>query len=151
MADLITRRALLNAALGAVAFCAQGGGALAQKSSLSFPEWVARFRKRAQARGISAAVYNRVMAGVEPDLSVYALDRAQPEFREKAWQYLNRRVSDWRILTGRQRAEEHAPLLERIEKTYGVDRHIMLGLWGMESAFGDLVTNPKHLRPVIPA
>jgi lytic murein transglycosylase len=151
MADLITRRALLNAALGAFAFCAQGGGALAQKSSLSFPEWVARFRKRAQARGISAAVYDRVMAGVEPDLSVYALDRAQPEFREKAWQYLNRRVSDWRILTGRQRAEEHAPLLERIEKTYGVDRHIMLGLWGMESAFGDLVTNPKHMRPVIPA
>ena len=27
----------------------------------------------------------------------------------------------------------------------------MLGLWGMESAFGDVATNPKHMRPVIPA
>jgi lytic murein transglycosylase len=27
----------------------------------------------------------------------------------------------------------------------------MLGLWGMESAFGDLVDNPKHMRPVFPA
>ncbi len=31
------------------------------------------------------------------------------------------------------------------------DRYIMLGLWGMESAFGDVVDNPKHMRPVFPA
>ena len=31
------------------------------------------------------------------------------------------------------------------------DRYTMLGLWGMESAFGDLVTNPKHMRPIFPA
>ena len=65
------------------------------------------------------------------------------------WQYLNRRVSDWRITTGKERAREHAPLLERIESNYGVDRYVMLGLWGMESAFGDVVDNPKHMRPVI--
>src|SRR6185503_7280422 len=58
---------------------------------------------------------------------------------------------DWRITTGIERAREIAPLLERIERDYGVDRYIMLGLWGMESAFGDVVVNPKHMRPVIPA
>src|SRR5262249_1344787 len=62
-----------------------------------------------------------------------------------------RRVSDWRIQAGQERAKQYAPLLERIEKKFGVDRHIMLGLWGIESAFGDVVTNPKHMRPVIPA
>ena len=41
--------------------------------------------------------------------------------------------------------------LSRIEKDYGVDRYILLGLWGMESSFGDVVTNPKYMRPVIPA
>lgn len=91
------------------------------------------------------------MSGIEPDTSVYALDRAQPEFHEKAWQYLNRRVSDWRIQVGQERAKDHAKLLDRIEREYGVDRYIMLGLWGMESAFGEVVTNPKHMRPVIPA
>ena len=27
----------------------------------------------------------------------------------------------------------------------------MLGLWGMESSFGDVVTNMKYMRPIIPA
>ena len=50
-----------------------------------------------------------------------------------------------------ERAREHEALLTRIEKEYGVDRHIMLGLWGMESAFGDVVDNPKHMKPVFPS
>ena len=67
------------------------------------------------------------------------------------WQYINRRVSDWRIITGKERAGEYAGLIERIEKQYGVDRYLIVALWGMESAFGDLVVNPKHMRPVLPA
>lgn len=151
MAKPISRRTVLLAALGAAAIGMPAGPLNAQKASLGFPLWVERFRARARARGISDAVYERAMSGIEPDISVYALDRAQPEFREKPWQYLNRRVSDWRIITGQERARDHAPLLERIEKKFGVDRYTMLGLWGMESAFGDVVVNPKHMRPVIPA
>ncbi|HRK20046.1 MAG TPA: lytic murein transglycosylase [Hyphomicrobiaceae bacterium] len=125
--------------------------AMAQTSALPFAQWVETFRARARARGVSDATYTRVMTGLAPDTRVYALDRSQPEFREQVWQYLNRRVSDWRIRTGRERAKEHAALLERIEKTYGVDRFVMLGLWGMESAYGDVIDNPKHMRPVFPA
>src|ERR1043166_7156735 len=91
------------------------------------------------------------MSGIKPDTSVYALDRAQPEFTEEVWQYLNRRVSDWRIQTGKERAKEYGPLLARVEQKYAVDPYIMLGLWGMESAFGDVVVNPRHMRPIIPA
>jgi lytic murein transglycosylase len=128
-----------------------GSSLRAQTSQLSFQQWVDAFRQRARARGVSDATYTRVMVAIKPDTSVYALDRAQPEFREQVWQYLNRRVSDWRIMVGRERAHEHANLLERIEREYGVDRFTMLGLWGMESAFGDVVVNPKHMRPVVPA
>lgn len=123
----------------------------AQQSNLSFAQWVAAFRPRARARGVSNATYDAVMGSLKPDTRVYALDNAQPEFREQLWQYLNRRVSDWRIRVGQARAAQHADLLARIEKRYGVDRHVMLGLWGMESAFGDVVDNPKHMRPVFPA
>ncbi len=123
----------------------------AQPTSPSFTQWVQTFRPRALTRGVSAATYDRVMGPLKPDTSVYALDRAQPEFHENIWQYLNRRVSDWRISVGQQRAREHAPLLERIEREYGVDRFVMLGLWGMESAYGDVIDNPKHMRPVFPA
>ena len=144
-------RRLLVAGLAAAAGLAAGNAARAQTSDLSFAQWAERFRPRARARGVSDATWARVMGSLKPDTSVYALDRAQPEFSEKLWQYLNRRVSDWRIAAGRERAKEHARLLERIERQYGVDRYVMLGLWGMESAFGDVATNPKHMRPVIPA
>lgn len=150
MRNAIGRRTMLR--LGAAAGALSLSSPLfAQISQQSFPQWVEAFRSRARARGISDATYDRVMKSVKPDTSVYALDKAQPEFKEQVWQYLNRRVSDWRVRVGQERARQHAALLERIERTYGVDRYVMLGLWGMESAFGDVVDNPKHMRPIIPA
>jgi membrane-bound lytic murein transglycosylase B len=151
MTMALSRRALLSAALGAAASSAFCLNAAAQSSRLSFAQWVEAFRPRAHARGISDATYNQVMGSLKPDTSVYALDRSQPEFHEEIWQYLNRRVSDWRIQTGKERAREFAPILEKVEREYGVDRYVMLGLWGMESAFGDVVLNPKHMRPIFPA
>jgi len=123
------------------------GRALASR----IPPLVAAFRPRALKRGISAATYDRVMGSLTPDMSVFEPLRAQPEFTQALWQYINRRCSEWRMGVGQQRAKEHAALLTRIEKDYGVDRYLLLGLWGMESSFGDVIANPKYMRPVIPA
>jgi lytic murein transglycosylase len=142
------RRQMLAGFAAGVAISALGGTAQAKPS---FEQWIATFRARAQARGISDATYARVMNNIEPDKSVFALDRAQPEFNEELWQYLNRRVSDWRITTGKQKAKEFAPLLARIEKDFGVDRSTMLGVWGIESAYGDPDVQKNHMRPVLPA
>jgi len=125
--------------------------ALAQSASGSFPSWVEKFRARARARGISDSTYNSVFSGLRPDTTVFEQDRAQPEFTEQSWQYLNRRVSDWRIATGKERARQYAGLFDRIEKAFGVDRRVMLGYWGMESAFGDVLSNPNHMKPVFPS
>jgi lytic murein transglycosylase len=124
---------------------------MAQRAAVAFPQWVEAFRSRALARAISAATYHRVMANLKPDLSVFALQRNQPEFREQTWQYLNRRASDWRIVTGKEVAREHAGLLARIERDTGVDRYILLALWGIESAYGDPLVQKNHMRPVFPA
>jgi lytic murein transglycosylase len=91
------------------------------------------------------------MQGLKPDTSVYDLLNNQDEFKELLWQYLNRRVSDLRIMIGKERAKEHETLLTKIEQDYGVDRTIILSLWGNESSYGDVVDNPKYMRPVIPA
>ena len=146
---LVSRRAWLNGALGATASLALARAHAAP--SPAFARWVAAFRARALRRGISEATYDRVMGAVTPDLSVLAQYRAQPEFTELIWQYINRRCSEWRVTTGKERAKEYADLFARIEKDYGVDRRIMLGLWGMESSFGDVIVNPKYMRPIIPA
>lgn len=150
MPTSLTRRRVLRRLAAAVAALAAPAPALAQNARMSFEQWRAAFRPRALKRGISAATYDRAMA-VKPDTSVYALDRAQPEFKEQLWQYLNRRVSDWRITTGRERAREYAPLLERLERDYGVDRFVLLALWGVESSYGEVIDNPRYMRPVIPA
>jgi membrane-bound lytic murein transglycosylase B len=123
----------------------------ARAQSTGFERWVITFRPKAIARGVSEATYMRAMSGVKPDTAVYALVARQDEFAEELWQYLNRRVSDLRIRTGHERAQQYAALLARVEQDYGVDRFLIVSLWGNESSYGDVVDNPKYMRPVIPA
>ena len=144
---VVTRRAFVAGAAASAVFNLPAGA----EQSPAFSRWVAGFRARAIERGISEQTYDRVMGAVTPDSTVVAQNSAQPEFTELMWQYINRRCSDWRVITGKQRAKENAGLLARIEKDYGVDRYIVLGLWGIESSYGDVVTNPKYMRPIIPA
>ncbi|MCC6763512.1 MAG: lytic murein transglycosylase [Deltaproteobacteria bacterium] len=117
----------------------------------AFDAWLAGFRPRVLARGVSAATFDRVAAGLAPDPRVLDEVRNQPEFREELWQYLNRRVSEWRLVTGKEKAGEHAELLARIERDYGVPPAVLLGLWGIESAYGDPIVQKNHARPVVPA
>jgi lytic murein transglycosylase len=148
----INRRNILIGATSFATTLSLGGSALAKPSSEErFAQWVAQFRARALSRGISEKTYDRVMGKVKPDTSVYALQKAQPEFTEEMWQYINRRCSEWRVNTGKERAKEFAGLFTKLERDYGVDRYAMLGLWGMESSFGDVIDNPKYMRPIIPA
>ena len=146
----VTRRILMASAVGLAASFAFDLHVKAAQSP-AFAHWIAAFRPRALNRGISEQTYDRVMGAVTPDTSVFEQYRAQPEFTELMWQYINRRCSGWRVITGKERAKEYAGLLARVEKDYGVDRYILLGLWGMELSFGDVVTNSKYMRPVIPA
>jgi membrane-bound lytic murein transglycosylase B len=85
-----------------------------------FDQWRDAFRARALAKGISDATYSRVMGRIEPDMSVFKQMRNQPEFNEQIWQYINRRVSDWRIIAGKEALKKNEALFARIEKEYGV-------------------------------
>src|SRR4029077_7641109 len=146
-----SRRHLLKGAASGGASLAFGASAFAQVAAQPFAQWIETFRARALAKGISDATYSRVLSGLKPDTTVFTEIRSQPEFNQQLWQYLNRRVSDWRIQTGQERAKTFAPLLARIEKDFGVERGIILGLWGIESTFGDPVVKQNHSRPVFPA
>jgi lytic murein transglycosylase len=146
----MSRRSMLTATMATAAALALPERSIAQSAKQPFEQWVNTFRARALARGISPATYDRVMAGLNPDMGVFALQRAQPEFNEQLWQYLNRRVSEWRIVTGRERAKQYAALFNKLESNFGVSRGILLGLWGMETAYGDPVVYQNHMRPIFP-
>jgi membrane-bound lytic murein transglycosylase B len=105
-------------------------------------------RTKAEARGITTETYTRVMRTVRPDMGVLEAVRNQAEFSIQLWQYLNRVTSDWKIAAGKEKAKQYAVLFERIDKDFGVAPSIMLGVWGIESAFGDPVVAKNHMKPV---
>ncbi|MGD0419522.1 MAG: lytic murein transglycosylase [Xanthobacteraceae bacterium] len=123
----------------------------ARAAPLTFEQWIAAFRSKAIAHGIEPETYTRVMSAVKPDTTGLEAIRNQPEFNQQLWQYLNRATSDWKISAGKEKAKLYAPLFARIERDFGVEASFMLGVWGIESAFGDPVVEKNHMRPVIPS
>src|SRR6266849_715506 len=107
-----TRRALLRSGLAAGALLAQPLAAFAAAPP-GFDQWRDNFRARALAKGISDTTWTRVMGRIEPDMSVFKQMQKQPEFNEQIWQYINRRVSDWRIIAGKEALKKNEALLAR--------------------------------------
>ncbi|MCP9626679.1 lytic murein transglycosylase [Rhodopseudomonas palustris] len=142
-----TRRRLLQSAVGVAALLPFA----AQAAPAGFDAWREGFRARALAKGISPQTWDRVMSRLEPDMSVFKNFQKQPEFNEQLWQYINRRVSDWRIINGREALKKNEALFGRIERDYGVERGTLLALWGVESAYGDPLVQQNHMRPVFPS
>jgi len=135
-----------------------GAGSLALASTSAFANappgfdaWRESFRAKALAKGVSNATYTRVMGRIEPDMSVFAQMGNQPEFKEELWQYINRRVSDWRIRAGKEALRQNSALFTHIEHDFGVERGTLLALWGVESAFGDPLVQKNHMKPVFPS
>src|SRR5450432_4462362 len=146
----LTRRGLLRSGiLGAAALVAHPFDVRAAPPG--FDAWRDGFRARALGKGISEATWNRAMGRLEPDMSVFKEIKNQPEFSEQIWQYVNRRVSDWRIIAGKEALKKNEALFARIEQDFGVERGTLLALWGVESAFGDPLVQQNHMRPVFPA
>lgn len=118
--------------------------AMAQSSD--FQRWVRDFRATAVSAGVSGALYDRVFAGMEPDPRIKVSAENQPEFVRPIWHYLDSAVSADRISHGQTMVDEWSGWLDRIEKTYGVNRHVVLAIWGMESSYGRVLDNPNIMR-----
>jgi membrane-bound lytic murein transglycosylase B len=65
------------------------------------------------------------------------------------WDYFDNRVHEQSVATGRAMARKWKPWLDRIEAKYGVDRHILLAIWSMESNYGEILKNDKVMRNVV--
>ena len=99
-------------------------------------DWIQSFRARALAAGISAATFTSAFQGVGYDADVIAKDKNQSEFTKTIWDYLETAVSAERVENGKAALRNNAKLLDRIEATYGVDKEIVVAVWGLESAYG---------------
>jgi membrane-bound lytic murein transglycosylase B len=102
----------------------------------AFDAWRDEFAQRAVSRGRDPAVLARLLSGLTPDDRVIELDQRQPEFVSPVWDYVTNRVSANRINAGRTLKAEMGDTLGAIEQRYGVDADIVLGIWGLESNYG---------------
>jgi len=90
----------------------------------------------AQKRGITRATFDRALGGFTPDARVMAATRREPEYGKPVGQYVDSIASPTRIATGAAKAAQWTAVLDAIEQKYGVERGIVLALWGIESSFG---------------
>lgn len=107
-----------------------------QVSAASFEDWLAAFGARAATQGIAPALVARALHGVTYDAAVIRRDRSQNEFTKTVWEYLDTAVSPTRIANGKKALAQNRDLLTRIEAKYGVDKQVLLAIWGLESAYG---------------
>ncbi len=115
---------------------AGGTGVTAIGDPAGFETWLQGFGPRAQAAGLSSWTLERALAGLRYNAGVIEKDRNQSEFVRPIWDYLDRAVSDQRIENGRAALHAHRRLLDRIEATYGVEREVVVAVWGLESSYG---------------
>lgn len=129
--------------LASLAFPAQA------QSQAGFQRWVADFWPTAHAAGISRSTYERGFRGVRLDPAVLEKARYQPEFVKPLWDYVDRAVSKKRLANGKKMLRKYRALLDALERTYNVDRHILVAIWGMESSYGEVLDDPKIVKSVV--
>lgn len=103
----------------------------------AFRTWAAGFVGEAILAGLPAEVVTREMTGLAPDPRIDRLDSGQPEFAKPISSYIKGVISDDRIAIGRRKCESLSAL-RRIEATYGVPRSVLVSIWAVETAFGQI-------------
>ena len=106
-----------------------------QSANLTFDAWLEGFRSRARAEGLTDGTLSALDDVAFLD-HVIDRDRNQYEFSKTIWDYLATAVSDGRIANGKRAMGRAGDVLDQVEAEYGVDKHIVAAIWGLESAYG---------------
>ena len=115
-------------------------------AAADFPNCVAGLWPDAARRGVSRETFEAATRDLTPDLRIMDLLDQQPEFTKAFWDYLDVLVSDARIKRGRELLAQYKPVFDAVEKTYGVDRHIVAAIWGVETNYGTMGGDRPVLR-----
>ena len=120
-----------------------------------FQEWIEGLWPQAKAKGISRKTFDAAFKGVTlnwklPEIVPPEVDgkvpvkgkkpkqshKQQPEF-DTPGRYFRPKVVNHRVKKGRGKIKSWSKALDVIEKRYGVQREIIMAVWGVETDFGD--------------
>jgi lytic murein transglycosylase len=102
-----------------------------------FASCVASLRADAADKGVSQKTIAAAFDGLQADPKVIELEGVQPEFKTPIWDYMAGLVDDERVADGKAAMAREAGALAKAEAHFGVDRHVLAAIWGVESNFGE--------------
>ncbi len=93
-------------------------------------------RTRAVSENISNATIDATLNSPMFIPSIIKNDKNQKEFRLDLDKYLSRMVTKTRVANGRRMRDTYPTLLHRVQEEYGIQPHVILAFWGLESNYG---------------
>ena len=101
-----------------------------------FENWLSNYKNFALKQGISQKTIDIAFENVVFLDQVIKYDRKQPEFFEDTITYVTKRASDSRAKKAKQLLKKNKNLFLKVEDEFGVEKEILLSLWGIETNFG---------------
>ena len=109
-----------------------------EPATKAFTRWKQDFIARARAKGYSDELLARTIGKAKINPKAIHKDRNQPEFVKPVWSYIDSAMRDERVNTGKAKITANKQLLADIERKYGVNSNIVVAIWGLESAYGEI-------------
>jgi membrane-bound lytic murein transglycosylase B len=110
-------------------------GALVEEESIDtqFSKYVKELRAEAEMKGFPAELLDPAFASIKMREKVVQADKNQPETKLTLDKYLSTRVPDWKVKQAVEKMQEHAQLLDQIEKNM-LFKNVLLLLYGVMKA-----------------
>ncbi|KQT84020.1 lytic murein transglycosylase [Aurantimonas sp. Leaf443] len=101
-----------------------------------FSAWKQQFAQEAMASGISQGTIQSALAPTAYSAQVIKLDRNQHSMNISLEDFMARRAPASFVTKGKKIIRDNAQVLNAMEKKYGVQKEIVVAIWGMETGFG---------------
>ena len=109
--------------------------AVAQNIDLESPAYRELFRELGDEHGFALAELTELFTGVTINRRVLELMDTQWE-AQPYYRYVARLLTWWNVGNGRSLLARHRELLDAVEAEFGVEREIVVAIWGIESNYG---------------
>jgi membrane-bound lytic murein transglycosylase B len=101
-----------------------------------FQIWLSELIDEALRRGFDRNVVRRALSRLQPLPRVIGADRAQSAPPPGLDAYLSARLTSALVSRGDEMLRQHAELLRRVERWFGVQRRFIVAIWGAETGYG---------------
>ena len=102
----------------------------------SFANFLEAIEAEAVGQGLHRETIARTLTGIRYSARVVDLDEHQPEFTLTWSEYAQRVLPQERLEQARDMSVVHRDVLAQVTARYAVDPGVIIGIWGLESSFG---------------